>query len=375
MLDVALLGTFETKAEELAALAQALAAEGLTPHIIDLSLGACGAILPGEAKLARMAAQVEAAAAAIAAAAPSSVVALGGGTGSEMALRIMRELPLALPRFMITTLPFDPRAALADSPVTLIPTLCDIQGMNAALRQIFACTAAMVAGALRAGAVPEDARPSVAVSLLGVTQQGGEAMLARLRAAGRETAAFHANGFGGAALVRFARAGMLSGAAEMTVNEIVRLHVAGAHVPMPERFRAMGHLPRAVLPGALNFLDGGIEAQMPEAWKTRPHYRQSSYFTHVKLTPEEIARAAAALAEDLNASTAPCEIFLPMGGFSSEDRPGGAIEDAGLREIAAGVFEAKARAFGVTRLPFHINTPEAAEAAVSWLLPHLPAKM
>ena len=102
---VALLGTIETKAEELAALAEAFANEGLTSHTIDLSLGACDAILPGEAKLARMAAQVDAAAAAIAAAAPSAVVALGGGTGSEMALRIMRDLPLALPRFMITTSP------------------------------------------------------------------------------------------------------------------------------------------------------------------------------------------------------------------------------------------------------------------------------
>lgn len=371
---VALLGTIETKAEELTALAEAFANEGLTSHTIDLSLGACGAILPGEAKLARMAAQVDAAAAAIAAAAPSAVVALGGGTGSEMALRIMRDLPLALPRFMITTLPFDPRAALADSPVTLIPTLCDIQGMNASLRQIFARTAAMVAGALRAGAAPGITRPSVAVSLLGVTQQAGEAVLARLRTAGQETTAFHANGFGGAAFVRFATAGMLSGAVDMTVNEIVRMHVAGAHVPMPERFRCAARLPRVVLPGALNFLDGGIAAQMPDAWTARPHYRQSSYFTHVKLTPEEIARAAGALADDLNASTAPCEVLLPMSGFSSEDRSGGAIEDAALREVAAEVFEAKARAFGVTRLPFHINAPETARAAVSRLLPHLPAE-
>lgn len=369
---VALLGTFETKAEEMAALTEALAAEGLAVVAVDLSLGAGGAVLPGEEKIRRMAMQVDAAAARIAEAAPVAVVAIGGGTGSEMALRVMRGLPLSLPRFMVTTMPFDPRAPLADNPVTLIPTLCDIQGMNATLRRSFLRTAAMVAGVARSGATGPDAKKSVAVSLLGVTQQAGEEILRLLRAAGQETAAFHSNGFGGAAFTRFAAEGAFSGAIDMTVNEIVRMQVAGAHVPMPERYRSTGHLPRVVLPGTLNFLDGGVEAQMPEEWKRRPHYRQSSFFTHVKLTEPEIARAATALAADLNRSTAYCEVLIPMGGFSSEDRPGGAIEDARLRECAAEIFEAEARAYSVTRLPHHINTPQTAAEAVSRLLPHLP---
>ncbi|HCQ65952.1 MAG TPA: hypothetical protein DIU07_12730 [Rhodobacteraceae bacterium] len=368
---VCLLGTFETKAEELGALTEMLKGHGLDVVPVDLSLTSGGAVLPGEEKLLQMAAHVKAASATMAAAAPAAVVAIGGGTGTEMACRAMRDLPMSLPKFVVTTLPFDPRAAVADNAVTLIPTLCDIQGMNATLRQVFARTAAMVAGTIRAPTPAASDTKSVAVSLLGVTQQAGEEVLRLLRAAGQETAAFHANGFGGAAFARFAAEGALCGAIDLTVNEIVRMHVVGAHVDMPTRFTCAAALPRIVLPGTLNFLDGGIQDQMPAEYHARPHYRQSSYFTHVKLTEAELTKATRRLSRDLNTSTAHCEVLVPMGGFSSEDRPGGAIEDEGLRELAAEIFEAEARAYTVTRLPYHISAPETAREAVSRLLPHL----
>ncbi len=370
---IVLLGTFETKAEELLDLESALIAEGLDVMRMDLSLGSGGTAMASDAKLARMRDRAERAAKAISGNMPAAVVGVGGGTGSEMVFRAMGPLPLDLPKFLVTTLPFDPRGNLADCPVTLIPSPCDIQGMNSTLRQIFARTAVMVASVVDERIRRIELRKGIAVSLLGVTQAAGEKTIRLLRAAGHETATFHASGFGGAALVRFAREGMFAGMIDLTVNEIVRMHVAGSHTPMPERFTCGRDLPRIVVPGALNFLDGGTPKTLPRSWRVRAHYRHSSHFTHVKLNESEIVRAARALATDLNCSRAHCEILLPMGGFSSEDRPGGAIEDPGLRECAAEVFENEATAFEVTRMPDHINSPEVAKRAVAGLLARLPS--
>lgn len=370
---VVLLGTFETKAEELLDLESELVAEGLDVTRMDLSLGSGGKVMAADAKLARMRDRVERAAKAISGNMPAAVVGVGGGTGSEMALQAMRPLPLDLPKFLVTTLPFDPRGNLADCPVTLIPSPFDIQGMNSTLRQIFTRTAAMVASVVDERIRRSERQKGVAVSLLGVTQAAGEKTIQLLRAAGHETSTFHASGFGGAALVRFARDGMFKGMIDLTVNEIVRMHVAGAHTPMPERFTCGRDLPRIVVPGALNFLDGGSPKTLPRSWSARAHYCHSGHFTHVKLSESEIIRAARALATDLNCSGAHCEILLPMGGFSSEDRPGGAIEDPGLRECAAEVFEKEATAFEVTRMPDHINSPEVATRAVARLLAWLPS--
>ncbi|WP_108482176.1 Tm-1-like ATP-binding domain-containing protein [Oceaniglobus ichthyenteri] len=371
--DVALLGTFDTKSAELDALSRYLLAQGLRIFPVDLSLQSQTRVFSGEEKLLRMAAVSEAAARSMQGRPISAVVALGGGTGSEISLEAMRDLPVSLPKFLITTLPFDPRHALAANGTVLIPTLCDLQGMNMALRETFARAAAMVGACVNhPTSEPTSDDLAIGLSLLGVTQKACDEILPRLAAQGLEAMAFHANGFGGAALSRFAKEGRLSGMIDLTVNEIVRMHVKGAHVKMPERFTCAAHLPRLVMPGAINFYDGGPVDTIPEAVLKRPHYRHSSYFTHIKLTPEELEIATNALADDLNKSRAPCDVIIPMGGFSSEDRKGGAIEDEALRALVADILRQRAQRYTVTMIPTHIGDAETAETAVSTLLRHLP---
>lgn len=370
---VALLGTEETKSEELGALEGMLAGRKLDVARVDLSLGSAGAVWSNGEKLRRMDETAARGAAALRELDARAAIAVGGGTGSEIALRAMRAMPLDAPRFLVTTLPFDPRAAVADSPVALIPSPCDFQGMNATLRRIFAQAAAMVAASVATPAAEREAS-GVAVSTLGVTQGAGGEVVRLLRQAGRETLAFHAAGFGGAALARFAREERLAGVVDLAVHEIVRMTVHGCHAPMPDRFTSASGLPRVALPGGINFLDCGASSLLTDAWRARPHCRHNRFATHVRLTVEEVEGAARALARDLNASTAPCIVLLPMGGFSSEDRPGGLLEGPEIRDRAAGVLEEEARAYDAVRLPHHINAPETAAEAVKRLLPLLPSE-
>jgi len=367
---VLLIGSAETKGRELAALSAALTAHGLTVDPVDLSLGSGGAVLSGTAKLAAMTDRAAAASAAAGARAGACVAAvgLGGGTGSEMALAVLRALPATLPKLLVTTLASDPRAPLADCGVILIPTLCDIEGTHPMLARVFETTAAMVAGLTRARAVAESQRPAVAVSSLGATGVAATAIARGLTRQGAEPVLFHANGYGGAAMARFLRDGHGAGAIDLTVHELGRMHIAGACAPMPDRFTAGGALPRVVLPGGLNILGLGALDTLSPAHRARPHYAHTAGFTHVVLTEAEMAALAAALAEALNGSTGPAHVLIPMGGFSHEDRPGGAIEAPRLRAIAAETLEGAARVFTVERLPHHINAPETARAAVAALL-------
>ncbi len=367
---VLLIGTAETKERELAALAAALRAHGLTVDPVDISLGAGGTGLAGAAKLAAMAQRIATAVEDAGARAGGCVAAvgLGGGTGSEMALAVLRGLPAALPKLLVTTLASDPRAPLADCGVILVPTLCDIEGTHPMLVQVFETTAAMVAGLTRARAVPAATRPAVAVSSLGATGVAATAIARGLADRGAEPVMFHANGYGGAAMVRFVRDGCAAGLIDLTVHELGRLRLAGVCVPMPDRFTAGGALPRVVLPGGLNFLGLGTLDTLSPDHRARPHYAHTAAFTHVALTGPEMAAQAAALACALNAGSGPTHVIVPMGGFSHEDRPGGAIEAPDLRAIAAETLEAAARGFTVARMPHHINAPETARAAVDALL-------
>ncbi len=350
-------------------MAAALRAHGLEVEMMDVSLGSGGAVWSGAEKLARMAARAEAAAADIAARCGDCKVAIGigGGTGGEIVLAAIKGLPATYPRILVTTLAFDPRPALADSSITIIPTLCDIEGLNTQLRQVFENAAAMVAGLTRAQPVAPGDRPNIAVTTLGATGRAGAEISRELSDQGFEATVFHANGYGGAAFSRFVTEGHADGVIDMNVHELGRIRLAGAHVPMPDRFTGAASLPRVVLPGALNFIGLGAIETVGDAYLDRPHYRHTAQFTHVKLTDAEMEDQATALAEALNQATAPCHVLIPMGGFSHEDRPGGAIDDEALRQIAADTLEQYARAYTVARLHHHINTPDVARAAVAAL--------
>lgn len=366
---VLVIGTVETKGPAIDYLTSALGRHGLSVELLDISLGAVGQPLGGPAKLALMEQRARQAAQQAADKFPDCIAAvgMGGGTGGEVILGAFRGLPARYPKFLVTTLAFDPRAALADTAVTLIPTLCDIEGMNSQLASVFDSTAAMVAGMADLRVVPQPRRTSIGVTTLGATGAAGAHIAERLEAQGFEATLYHANGYGGAAFNRFTAEGRFDAVIDLNVHELGRMRLAGAHVGMPERFTAASHLPRVVLPGALNFIGLGMVDTIAKDYLARPHYRHSGHFTHVKLTGTEMESQAEALAQALNKGTGETRVIVPMGGFSHQDRPGGAIEDPRLREIAAEILSAEARAFSVDIIPFHINAPETAAAAVAAL--------
>ena len=366
---VLLIGTFETKRQELAYLSSALRWHGLSVDLMDISLDSKGSVWSGAEKLAQMAARAEEAAGKINRQCKECAVAVGvgGGTGGEIVLAAMRGLPSTYPKILITTLAFDPRPALADSSITILPTLCDIEGLNTQLRQVFENAAAAIAGLTKARGVDPSDRKSVAVTTLGATGRASEAVSTRLIDLGFESTVFHANGYGGAAFVRFVNEGYADAVIDLNVHELGRTRLAGAHVAMPERFSVANHLPRIVLPGALNFLGLGSIDTVSADHLARPNYRHTVQFTHVKLTAEEMTDQAEHLAVLLNRTVARCQLLLPMGGFSHQDRAGGAIEDPELREIAARILTERARTYEVTRLDSHINAPETATAIVAAL--------
>lgn len=371
------IGTVETKGAAIGALVHALELAGLSAKVLDISLKCAGSGLSAEDKMARIEQRGAAAAREIAAQIDDFQIAIGigGGTGGEIALGALKGLPASYPKMLITTMAFDPRAALADSSITLIPTLCDIEGINAMLAQVLANSAAMAAALVKAPKIMPSNRPVIAMTTLGATGPAGAQIAEALDARGFEATVFHSNGFGGAALSQFVGEGRAVGLIDLNVHELGRMRLAGAHAPMPGRFTSASGIPRVVLPGALNFLGLGSIDTIHRAHLKRPHYRHSGHFTHVKLTKSEMAEQSLALAGFLNTSRAPCRVLIPMGGFSSEDRPGGAIEDAALRQIAAATLEGAAENFTVRRLPHHINAPETALAAVEAMTTALTAGM
>lgn len=372
------LATLSTKAEETDYLLQKLSDHGVASVPIDTSLNTAGKVVVGTEKLAAMNAAILQVSEVVSRELKArelkdgaqAVIGLGGGTGGEIALRVMRQLPATFPKILITTLPFDPRIALADSSIILVPTLVDICGLNPTLRAVFENAAALTAGLCNRPpqTAPCMAETSVGITALGATEGAVVPLIKRLKAQGLESTVFHANGYGGAAFTRFVDDGAFHALVDITPHEMTRIHIAGAHALMDNRFTCGGDLPRVVLPGALNFVGLGELKTLPQKYLNRDHYQHSSYFTHAKLDSDEMHIVATLLADSLNQHKGDVTLIVPMGGFSHQDRPGGAIEDVNLRHVFLDTIREKINDKIYLRvLSQHIFEPEVTETILDTL--------
>jgi len=361
---VIVLATVATKSDEAEFLVARLADNGVKAQIVDISLNSQGKTLGGADKCYAMERAANEALSQVHAACANNaevVVAIGGGTGGEIALQVLRAMPITFPKIMVTTLPFDPRVAVADNCIVLVPTLADVAGLNTMLREVLGNAALMIAGLCRKSRKGElkDVVPSVGITGLGATDGAIKHLLKAFAEQDREATVFHANGYGGAAFARFAQQNAFDAIIDLTPHELTRIHLAGVHAHMPTRFSAGGDLPRVVLPGGLNFIGLGQKSLVQEHYLERPHYEHSGLFTHVKVTADEMVQVSTQLAIHLNALAGPCAVIVPMGGFSHQDCAGGPIEDANLRAVCLETLTSNLRdTITVTPIDAHISDPE-----------------
>ena len=119
-----------------------------------------------------------------------------------------------------------------------------------------------------------------------------------------------------------------------------------------------------LVPGGINVRTRGPESGLDDEDRARPRYSHSPRFTHVALTAEEMAEAGRRIGGQVENAA----LIVPMGGFSSEDRPGGAVENAAGRRAFLDAFEKAAPAsVEIIVLDTHINDPACADDAVEAL--------
>ncbi len=378
-----LLATLDTKREEIEYLAGRLSECGISCEILDISIlpEAPGSKTPDKLEAMRQKARVARGTIRERVASGARViVGLGGGTGAQIITESMTELPFDLPKVLITPMAFDIRPSISTTSIILVPTVVDLFGLNPTICRVLDNASAIVAGLVeRTAPLGTEGKntPSIGVSALGVTAAGVEAVVRHLRALGHGATVFHANGFGGNALSLWAKRGKLSGTIDYVIHELNFL-MSGEMAAVPEnRFTAASEagLAQVVLPGGINFRTRGPRTGLTREDSAKPHYAHSPRFTHVGLSPEEMADAGRYLGAELAKANAPTTLVLPMGGFSSEDRPGGAIENPeGRTAFAEAARKSAGPHISVIELrEVHINDSACAKVAVEALRPHLPA--
>jgi uncharacterized protein (UPF0261 family) len=264
----------------------------------------------------------------------AGVIGLGGGQGSTVISAAMRELPVGIPKVLVSTMsPDNVGLYFGAKDLCLIYSVTDIAGLNRVLRRILANAANAIAGMVT-GAAPSavDDRRLVAISMFGTTTRGVMRVQERLESAGYETIVFHAVGSGGRGMEEMIDAGLIDGVVDYTPSEITDELLGGIFTAGPTRLEAAGRrgIPQVVVPGALGQLTMGPEASVPTRFRgpDRQLVVHNPSVTVIRANAAECAEIGRVVAAKLSTARGPVAVAFPRGGNSEYEAPGGPLYDA-----------------------------------------------
>jgi len=295
------------------------------------------------------------------------ILALGGSGGTSLIAPAMRALPLGTPKLMVSTVAAgDTSGYVGVSDMTMMYPVTDIAGLNTVSRRILANAAHAIAGMV-AGATAEtqDTRPALALSMFGVTTKAVELLRARLDK-DFDCIVFHANGSGGRSLEAIAGSGMVKAIVDITTTEVADHLMGGICSAGPQRFDVIARtgIPWIGSCGAIDMVNFGPRDSVPAQYADRQFLVHNADITLMRTTPAENIDMATWLAAKLNAAIGPVDLVLPLGGVSALDAPGGAFWDpaadkAFFRTLVAEFKTTKNRR--LHHVNAHINTPAFAD--------------
>ncbi len=294
--------------------------------------------------------------------------AVGGSGNSSIAAQAMRDLPVGVPKLIVSTVASgDTRPYVGAVDITMMYSVVDISGINRISARILTNAAGAIAGMARA-APPADAgdRPLVGATMFGVTTPCITRARERLEELGYEVLVFHATGTGGQSFEALARGGFLAGALDATTTELADDLVGGVLSAGPDRLEAVGGagLPQVVSVGALDMVNFGPEETVPERFAGRNLYVHNPTVTLMRTTPEENAELGRRIARKLSAAQGPTVLFVPLGGVSAIDVEGQPFHDPDADAALFGALREGLDGSGVEvhELDADVNDPDFAVA-------------
>lgn len=405
---IAVLGTFDTKGEEHAFVAELIRQNGYIPLLIDVGIFAPPKIKPDISREVVAASarfdweQIRArkdrgeAVAAMVDAAPrfvsklleekkiDGIISLGGSGGTAIGTAVMRALPIGFPKVMVSTVASgDTSQYVGVKDIVMIPSIVDVSGLNRISRQIFTRAAGAICGmvgiqACSDAGVPkrelQSDKPIVVASMFGNTTACVEHARKLLEAQGFEVLVFHANGIGGKIMESVIESGMVTGVLDITTTEWADELVGGNLGAGPTRLEAAARkgIPAIVTPGCLDMVNFGAPESVPVKFNGRNFYQHNPQVTLMRTTPEECAQLGKILAEKVNLSTGPVTVLVPKRAISVINACGQKFHDASADEQLFFAIKTNLRPdIELIEMDCAINDTAFAEACVNALLKNI----
>lgn len=371
MKTIALIGTFDTKKEELMFVSEKLKKANVNSILLDVSTK------PGHiSKADYTPAQIFAAANAdidevhkmkkfemlhlvsIGAAALvdrlykegkiQGAMSIGGLQNSNIGCHAMQALPVGIPKIMVSTVAcgqrvFEPMVGTKD--ITIMPSVSDFTGINVISEAVLSNAVYALAGMLKNAGREIERKEAIGTTFMGATNDGVANAIEFLKAAGFQVIAFHSTGAGGRAMEEMIDQGIVTSALDMTLHETVYEYFGYGFGYGSDNRVLMGAkkgIPMVVCPGGIDFMCQW-KWQLFDDIDSRIYNWHNETLAHVKLNPKEAADISNMIIERINQARGPVEVIMPTQGLRSFARKGEELYDPNVDQAIFAAFEKNLR--------------------------------
>lgn len=298
------------------------------------------------------------------------VIALGGTMGTDLALDVTAALPLGMPKLIVSTVANShliPAERLAPDLMMML-WAGGLYGLNGICRSILSQAAGAVLGACQTVVRDASSRPRVAIGALGKSCLSYMVSLTpALEARGYEPVVFHCTGMGGRAMEALIHAGEFVAVFDLALCEVAAETFNGPTSAGASRLTAAAErgIPQIAGPGGCDMIDYQTWREPPAAFAGRASHAHNRLISSAQMTPEERQRFASVLGAKLRETRGPSVFLMPTHGIEEWDRPGQPLHDpAGMGEFTRAIRASVGGSTRLVELDCHINDPRYVEAAL-----------
>ncbi len=298
------------------------------------------------------------------------VIVLGGTMGTDLALDVCQALPLGVPKYVVSTVSFSPLipADRLSPDIQMILWAGGLYGLNSVCKSSLGQAAGAVLGAARAVEPPKADRPTIGMTSLGSSCLSYMKLLKpALEQRGFEVAIFHATGMGGMAYESIAAKGGFACVMDFALPELGNLLAGSVVNAGADRMLNAGRagIPQLIAPGCLDLIDFAGWQEIPEQYADRPFHAHNRLIKSSGLNEEERRETAREIANRLAQSSAPAHVLLPTHGIEEWDKPGEPAHDPdGLAAFLDEMRKVINPPVALTEIDAHINDQAFADAAL-----------
>ena len=248
------------------------------------------------------------------------VLCVGGTLGTALALNVLSELPLMLPKLILSTVANSPGIDpdLVSNNVIMMPWIGGLWGINKVAKMILNQAAAIIISASeiydREG-MKDPGEKTAAVTSLGMTAcKYLYHLRPLLEERGYDTAVFHSAG-AGRIFEKSVAAGKFDFVLDLFAGGELLNEIAGSLLsPGPRRLEAAAKrgVPQIISLGVPEIFLWGALKPVPEKFLDRPTMRHNSILWMIPTKLEERLLMVRLLAEKLNRATAPTAVIVPL---------------------------------------------------------------